>query len=110
MSAKVQWYREAWWVITHAKGKKRKKRLGPTQSDKQRAENVAEKINAALVLGQSLDSDKQEEKPKPLPTGEALLRWHKTYSPTFKPSFEIEARRMIANHLVPFFGDKDLRA
>ena len=26
MSAKVQWYREAWWVITHAKGKKRKKR------------------------------------------------------------------------------------
>ncbi len=47
MSAKVVWYRNAWWVRTHYAGTKKKERkIGATHADKHRAERIAEKINA----------------------------------------------------------------
>ena len=52
MAAKVKRYRDAWWVITHAKRKCRKRRFGPTTADKRRAEKAAEEINPRLALGQ----------------------------------------------------------
>ena len=108
MAAKVQWYRNAWWVMTHARGKRWRKRLGPTKAHKRDAEEIARKINGALALGTFEPKSKGEE-PEPLLTEAALRRWHETYSPTFKPSFEIESRRIIDNYLAPFFGCKELR-
>ena len=81
MAAKVVWYRDAWWVRTHAQGKKRDRKIGPTKADKRRAEKIAEKVNAALALGQYRH---QSEHEKPLPCTDALLRWHQTYRPTMK--------------------------
>ena len=49
------------------------------------------------------------EDSKPLPCDAELQRWHTTYAPTFKPSFEVESARIIKNHLNPFFKSQDLR-
>ena len=107
MAAKVQWYREAWWIQTHHQGKRKRKLVGPTKSDKRQAVKIAEKINAAIALGTFAPTN---EPTKPLPCDEELRRWHSTYSPTFKPSTRIEAKGIIETHLVPFFGSKDLRS
>jgi integrase len=106
MAAKVQWDREAWWVFTHYEGKRRKKRVGPTKIHKREAERIAEKVNAAIALGTFTFERKPQ---KPLPCNTELRRWHTTYSPTFKPSFEQESDRIIEQHLAPFFGSIDLR-
>ena len=105
MAAKVQWDRGAWWVITHAHRKRRRRRFGPTAADKRRAERAAEEINHRLALGQY----KPEEREKPIPFDARLREWHRTYAPTFKYSYEITSRALIENHLAPFFGSKCLR-
>ena len=88
MAAKVKWDRGAWWVFTHHNRKRTKKRVGPTKAHKRQAEEIAKKINAALALGQYQAPTTGR---KSLPCDAALRRWHRTYSPTFKPSFEAEA-------------------
>ncbi len=106
MAAKVVWYRKAWWVRTHHRRKKKDRRIGPSKADKRQADEIARKINAAIALGTFAISEPDE---RPLPCRAQLERWHATYAPTFKPSFEQESQRTIENHLVPFFGAKDLR-
>ncbi len=98
MAAKVKFDRGAWWVFTHFQGKRKKKRVGPTKQNKREAEQIAKKINAALALGTFTAG---AEEPKPLPCDAELQRWHTTYAPTFKPSFEVESARIIKNHLNP---------
>jgi hypothetical protein len=105
MAAKVVWYRDAWWVRTHAQGKKRDRKIGPTKADKRKAEKIAEKVNASLALGTYRSARHRE---KHLPCRQALLSWHQAYAPTFKSSFEVESKRIIDAHLIPFFGAKDL--
>ena len=100
MAAKVVWYRNAWWVRTHHRRKKKDRRVGPTKADKRQADEIARKINAAIALGTFAISEPADE---PLPCGAQLERWHATYAPTFKPSFEQESKRIVENHLVPFF-------
>ena len=107
MAAKVKFDRGAWWVFTHYQGKRKKKRVGPTKANKREAEEIAKKINGALALGTFRAG---AEESKPLPCDAELRRWHTTYAPTFKPSFEAESARVIKNHLIPFFGAKDLCA
>src|SRR5215470_1979946 len=107
MAAKVQWMREAWWVVTHYEGKRKKRRVGTTAAHKREAEEMARKINAALALG-TFAPDRERE--KALPCADELRRWHQTYAPTLKPATEEESARIIRNHLAPFFGAKDLRA
>ena len=107
MSAKVKFERGAWWVFTHHKGRRKKKRVGPTQADKRLASRIAEKINAALVLGQF--SMQPETGPEPLRCDKELRKWHTTYSPSLKPSYQILTLGHIDNHLVPYFGERDLR-
>ena len=51
MSAKVRWIQNAWWVVTHHQGRRRKKRIGATKADKRQAEGIARKVNGQLVLG-----------------------------------------------------------
>jgi integrase len=106
MAAKVKWDRGAWWVFTHYEGKRKKRRVGPTKAHLREAKEIARKINAALALGTFAPETKAA---KPLECDRELHRWHAAYGPTFKPSYEIEARRIIRYHLVPFFGSRDLR-
>ncbi len=107
MAAKVVWYREAWWLRTRWGGNKKKdRRIGTTKAHKRQAEEIAKKVNAALALGTFKPEGEQAQA---LPCDAELRRWHTTYTPTFKPSFEAESDRTIRNHLVPFFGSRDLR-
>jgi hypothetical protein len=106
VSAKVVWYREAWWLRVHANGRKRDRRFGPTKAAKRDAERVAVKVNAALALGQyGLDAPKEQA----LPCNEQLRGWLTTYEPTMKPGYAKLTRGLIENHLVPYFGSRDLR-
>lgn len=106
MAAKVKWDRGAWWVITHYHGKRKKRRVGPTKSDKREADEIARKVNAALTLGAF---PKEDEEPMPVPCNQALRRWHSAYSPTLKPATVDLTEGIIENHLVPYFGSRDLR-
>ncbi len=106
MAAKVKRDRGAWWVVTHYDGKRRKRRVGPAKVHKREAEEIAKKINGALALGTFAPG---QDARKALPAERELWRWHTAYSPTFKPSFQAEAERVIRIHLVPAFGSKDLR-
>ncbi len=106
MSAKVRFDRGAWWVITHYKKKRIKRRVGSTKADKRRAEREAEKINAAIALGSFRSNTPQR---KPLPCDRQLTTWLETYGPTMKRSSEISARGLVQNHLAPYFGSRDLR-
>src|SRR5262245_57131153 len=106
MAAKVQWLREAWWVVTHFDGRRKKKRVGPTREHKRQAEKIAEKVNAQLALG-TFTAGAVPDKPRPC---DAELRsWHVAWAPTMKPSYEIETERIIRTHLAPFFATKDVR-
>ena len=101
LPVKVQWYREAWWVMTHANGKRWRKRVGRTKTHKRESEEIARKINAALALGTF--SPKQDP-PSSALFGERLERWHSSYSPTFKHSFRISSRSVIEKNTIPTFG------
>ena len=49
MSAKVQWFRESWWLVTHDRGKRSQTKLGATERDREKAEKSATIVNAALA-------------------------------------------------------------
>ena len=52
MAAKVRWYRDAWWVRTHANGRRTDRRVGPTTAHKTRAEKLAkEHMFIFLTIG-----------------------------------------------------------
>ena len=104
MAAKVRWMQNAWWVVTHHQGRRRKKRVGPAKADKRQAEAIAKKINAKLTLGEDFN-DRRET----LPCEAALRTWHRTYGPTMKYTAEVSALALINNHLAPYFGSMDLR-
>ena len=104
MAAKVKWDRGAWWVFTHFAGGRKKKRIGPTKADKRQAVQIARKIDAALALGAF-----RLEPERALPCDAEIRRWHTTYSPTMKWSYQLSTRGLIEKHLVPFFGSQDLR-
>jgi integrase len=106
VSAKVQFDRGAWWVITHHEGRRRRRRVGPSKADKRAAEEIAKKINAAIALGTYLPD---RERPKPLLCLDELWKWHRAYAPTMKRSYEKSSAGVIRNHLVPAFGTRDLR-
>jgi integrase len=107
MAAKVKWDRGAWWIITHHKGDRTVRRIGPTNDDKRQAEQIKKKINAAITLGSFGKTSPKDL--DPLPCDEELLRWHTTYSPTMKPTYRKSTESLIRNHLDPYFGSKDLR-
>ena len=104
MSAKVVWYREAWWIRVHHKGQKKDRKFGPTKADKREAQRFSNEINKRIRLREYQLNEERKR-----PCGTELIQWHQTYTPTFKHSFEIESLRIIEKHLVPFFGSKDLR-
>ncbi len=106
MAAKVKWDRDAWWVHTHYNRKRYKLRVGATKDHKTQADKMAEKINAAIALGQFKPEEQRE---KAMPCDKELNKWHTAYSPTLKLSYEQLTRGLINRHLIPHFGSKDLR-
>ena len=107
MASKVVWYRGAWWVRTRWGGdKKRDRRIGPNREHKREAQEIARKINGALALG-SFSPDRDDM--KPLACDEELQRWHEAHRVTMSHSYELNTRGHIGNHLIPYFGSKDLR-
>jgi integrase len=107
VSAKVQWYRDSWWVMTHANGKRWRKRVGITKAAKREADEIARKINGALALG---TFQPNQTKPVEVPCDLELRRWLDTYSVTLRPGTVALAEGLIDRHLAPYFGSKDLRA
>ncbi len=106
MSAKVQHERGAWWLVVHAGRQRTKRRFGPTKADRVRARKAAEEINHRLALG--LDGPLERRASRTPTFGEAVRRWHTTYSPTFKLSYRATSTSSINRHLLPFFGAKHL--
>ncbi len=107
VTARVKWWRGAWWVfaqgpgIRNASGRKAKK-LGPSEEDRVKAERVAERLRqsgTSAVRGALT----------PLPTDRALRDWFGAHEATLKKSTRSTTRSMIEVHLVPYFGDRDLR-
>ena len=106
VAAKVVWYRGAWHVRIHAHGRKRDRRIGTTAADRRRAEEIARKADAKLVLGEYSGND---ERPQPLGCADELRKWHRTWTPTMKPGYEKLTEGFIENHLAPFFKNRDMR-
>jgi hypothetical protein len=104
MGAKVRWLKDAWWVVTHHDGRRSVRRLGTTKADRKAAEEVAAKINGALALGTYAPAAD-----RPFLCDAELRAWHEAYSPTMKASTVVLTSGHIENHLVPFFGETDLR-
>ena len=69
------------------------------------AEKVTETINAKISLGAY---DPSGRKQLPLPFDEQIRRWHKLYSPTFKPRYRDTSEAIIERHLIPHFRNLDL--
>lgn len=127
MSAKVVWYRGAWWLRTHWNNRKRDQKFGPSLADKRLAERTAERVNAKITLGtygveverQQLDQERaafeaarkrhEGDSPAPLPCDVVIRRWHQKNRVTMAPAYEIVTRGLIEHHLVPYFGSRDLR-
>lgn len=107
MAAKVKRDRGAWWVFTHYNRTRTKKRIGPTKAHKRQAEEIAKKINAKLALG---DFHPRPDLDLPMPLGPHLRTWYHRYSVTFKPRYRETSLGILDRHLVPFFGDRDLRS
>ena len=106
VTARVKWWRDAWWVfaqgpgIRNASGRKTKN-FGPSEEDRARAEKVAERLRQSDTTARGALV--------PLPTDQMLEEWLEAHRATLKKSTWGTTRSMIEVHLVPFFGDRDLR-
>lgn len=113
MAAKVRFDRGAWWVFVHHAGRRTKKRFGATAADKRMAESYAAKVEAALVLrrqdGQEIRVTGRSSGASPVACAAELRKWQATWAPTFKRSYAYEVEKTLTKHLIPHFGDRDLR-
>jgi integrase len=106
MSAKVkQDARGAWWVVAHFDGRRKKRRFGPSRSDKKAAADFARDVNRARAAG----TFGLQKGRAPLACDIALRGWLRAYAPTMKPTYRVLAEGIIENHLAPHFGGRDLR-
>lgn len=116
MAAKVRWYRDAWWVRTHANGRRTDRRVGPTSAHKTRAEKLAKEINAKLDLGMFQTPATAKAEPVQFTEFAALWLSREIDIPRERRSSGYVAagtartyRLQIEVHLAPFFGALDLR-
>src|SRR5947207_1712408 len=99
MAVKVKQHKGAWWVFINHRGKRKAKRIG---TSKRAAEQVAEKIQAKIALGQF---EIIEEK-KQFPFSTMYKAWLETYVlnhtkvATYR-SYELAYRA----HLLPLLGE-----
>ena len=92
MAAKVKFDRGAWWVHTHHLGRRVKRRIGTTQTDKRNAEKIAVQINARIALGDFDLDDRAGEKHTTFQ--ELATRW-------FEIEIELPMQRNLAGCVAP---------
>ena len=106
VTARVRWWRGAWWVFAQGPGirtasGRRAKKVGPTEADRAQAEKIAERLrHAGTPTGGALT---------PLPVDQMLRDWFEAHRATLKKSTRGTTSSLIECHLVPYFGDRDLR-
>ena len=115
MGAKVRKIDGAWVLVVHHEGKRRKRNFGSTGADKRRAEKAAEEINHKLALRQY--NVGQEDEPIPFDgyarrwvQREVLLPTQRRSGDHLAPGTARSYELQVRVHLVPFFGDRDLRS
>jgi integrase len=98
-------------------GKRKKKRVGPTKADKRRAEQIAEKINAALILGTFPTAEASG--PEPVPFDKFAGKWfrrevqlpmERRMEGALAPSSVRNHELYLRKYLIPFFGGRDIRS
>lgn len=109
MSAKVIWYRDV--VGAHALPRQEARPADRTRQGRQedRREDRGADQREALALGEFAAEDKAEPAPQPILFGTRAREWHRLYAVTFKPRFHKTSLAILDNHLVPYFGERDLR-
>jgi len=104
MAVKVKQHKGKWWVFIDHKGKRKAKCIG---TSKRAADQVAEKIQAKISLGQF---EIIEEKAKRILFADYAAEWLKTSAAVrCKPSTVEDYERAYVLHLQPVFGATDLR-
>src|SRR5215470_15223371 len=102
MAVKVKQHKGAWWVFIDHRGKRKAKRVG---TSKRAAEQVAEKIQAKIALGQFEIVDEKAKRPF-----DAYFRnWMATYARAHcKDSTVAGYEASFRLYLLPAFGQRDL--
>ncbi len=114
MAAKVRRdSKGVYWVVVHYKGKRRKKRVG---TDLRLAEQIAERIQAKLVLGE-FDADEPKESEIPFAAfaqdwlrREVELPIDRNLRDRLASGTARVYRLQVDVHLTPYFGESDVRA
>jgi integrase len=107
MGAKVKCIKGTWTVVVHHNRRRQMRAVGPLPRDRDRAEALARKVNAAIELGTFHLGDTVPK--RALPCDRELDTWLETYRPTLKPTTRKLYEGLIRNHLKPYFGSRDLR-
>ncbi len=119
MSAKVRWDRGAWWVVVHSGAKRRRRRIGPSATDKRSAERIAAQVNVDLASGRTPGNLHAEViEPEPHPFAEFAEAWlrreveipiERGMVGHLAPGSARIYRLQVDVHLAPYFGNNDVR-
>ena len=106
MAVNVRYWKRAWWVFINHQGTRKAKRVGVGESGKKAAKQVAQQIQARLVLGQaSFDSHK---------TGVTFDSYSETFlqriQHTRKPSTHEAYQQTLTCNIKPMIGKLALHA
>ena len=105
MGAKVREIRGAWWIVTHHRGGRIKKRIGKGNAAKREAERRAREIDAELALSPYRDPQVLNVS---LACDQQLRSWLEAYAITLKATTRKLNAGLIENHLAPYFGSRRL--
>jgi integrase len=110
MAVKVREWKGAWWVFIDHQGRRKAKRVGIGKEGKRAAQTAAEKIQAALTLGDlSVFRSPTPEKPV-LTLGAFAAEWLKSdVALRLKLSSQETYEQIIRIHLTPVLGSTPLR-
>ena len=103
MAAKVQRVGDAWYVVTHFKGRRRKTSFGKGKAAKREAERNAKQVNESLSGNQPAMPARRE-----LACDVQLRAWIEDYAITLKATTRKTNQGLIENHLIPYFGSRPL--
>jgi len=119
MSARIRWWKDAWWVVVHLDKRRTLKRFGPTKEDRRRAERAAEETNHRIALRQyTLEPDPGPPEPAPVPFDGFAKEWvrrevqmpiERELARHLAPETARSYDQHVRVHLSPFFGERDVR-
>lgn len=117
LGVKVTFRKGAWWIVVHAQGTRRVKRVGTGEAGRRAAEKAAEELRARLVLGK-LNLRPEKTASESYPFTAYARGWfarevsdpveHGAEHALSPRSRDLQAFNLRA-YLEPFFGNRDLR-